>query len=404
MSQSVLGNISLCYELVWDRRRRCVAVRLFLEENENGLVDAQQLVTAIAQQWPMDAPLLILCTSSGTLLSALLDCNAPSNIWVQAHEHWLADPLFMDKLGAAKQRGLSTVWQGDPGHAPSTQQQALLRQVLLELTAEQALQAMRAAVKNPQSGLVETASASPVLADCMYGSLANKALIDHALDQQGAWAVSGWPTEEILHGYEASKLEPNKGVIESLINAVDADQSMDELEQRLGADPLLAYRFLRHVNSAAIGLKREADSLRLGLASLGYSKFRNWLTELFPNSSTERDLDPIRKSMVLRGRIMERLINTGAEEELRRELFLCAILSQIDLLLGEPLPDCLQRVPLPERVQQALINHSGPYASLLAMCKALESGNTSVVRGISETSMLPAEDVNLTLLHVLSDI
>ena len=39
--------------------------------------------------------------------------------------------------------------------------------------------------------------------------------------------------------------------------------------------------------------------------------------------------------MVLRARIMERLADAGAEDELRREVFMCGIFSQVDVLLGQ---------------------------------------------------------------------
>ena len=74
----------------------------------------------------------------------------------------------------------------------------------------------------------------------------------------------------------------------------------------------------------------------------------------------------------MRARLMEHLLDAGDEDTLRREVFLCGMLSQIDGLLGEPLRDALHRLPLSERVNGAILGHSGPYAPFLELASALE--------------------------------
>ena len=99
---------------------------------------------------------------------------------------------------------------------------------------------------------------------------------------------------------------------------------------------------------------------------------------------------------------MEHLCDAGAEDSLRREVFLCGIFSQLDLLLGEPLGTALHRLPLPGRIASAIIGQSGPYAPWLEVASALESHNTSMIHDVCEAHGMPADAVNRALLRTLA--
>jgi len=135
---------------------------------------------------------------------------------------------------------------------------------------------------------------------------------------------------------------------------------------------------------------------------LGYSRLRAWLMEQLPHASADTNLDPIRHTMVLRARIMERLADAGVEDDLRREVFLCGVFSQVDLLLGENLGAALHRLPLPGRVASAVVGRTGPYAPWLEVAAALEGRNTKVIREVCKAHQIPADEVNRALLRSLN--
>ncbi len=251
-----------------------------------------------------------------------------------------------------------------------------------------------AAVSGPQR--------SPMVAGSLYEGLASPALVEHALDQQSAWGVVGWPAEEILHTYRFKQMQPARHLVLALVQAIDADESMETIEHRMGNEPLLTYRFLRYANSAGLGLQREVDSVRQGLMAMGYTKLRAWLMAQLPHASSDPNLDPIRAHMVLRARIMERLADAGVEDNLRREVFLCGIFSQVDLLLGEPLGASILHLPLPGRVASAILGQTGPYAPWLEVATALESGSTRVIREVCQAHDMSPGEVNRALLRTLA--
>jgi len=406
MAQSVLGSVTLGYELIWNQKRRCSGVRLFVEADSHSAVDAQHLVAAITELWPESAPTLLLHVLSPTLLSGLLDHTPTQGVWLEIQDHWLSDALVAGRVRKARARGLPLVWHGEPGQAPDPTAADLFHKTLRMLTPHEALAALRVSLRQHQDGGVGAAQPglSPIVAGSLYEGLASQALLEHALDRQGVWGVAGWPAEEILHAYRFRQIQPSQHLLRALVKAIETDESLESLEHRMGDEPLLTYRFLRYANSAHLGARSEVTSVRQGLMVMGYTKLRTWLMEQMPHASSDPNLDPIRFAMVLRARIMERLADAGVEDDLRREVFLCGIFSQLDLLLGEPLGVAIHRLPMPGRIASAVVGQTGPYAPWLEVAAALESGNTRMIREVCRAHKMPADEVNRALLRTLASV
>jgi c-di-GMP-related signal transduction protein len=153
-----------------------------------------------------------------------------------------------------------------------------------------------------------------------------------------------------------------------------------------------------------LGARAEVDTIRRGLMVMGHSKLRDWLLAQLPHANSDLNLNPIRANMVLRARIMERLADAGVEDDLRREVFLCGVLSQLDLFLGEPLGAAIHSIPVPGRITSAIIGQSGPYAPWLEVARALESHNTHMIQDVCRAHKMPADEVNRALLRTLAAI
>ena len=188
------------------------------------------------------------------------------------------------------------------------------------------------------------------------------------------------------------------------MQAIDAEQSIDTFEAILGSDPVLAYRFMLYTNSAALGLRSGVDSLRRGLVMLGYGTLQRWLSDQLPHADTELDLQPVRTAMAMRGHLTEQLVEAGMGHELQREVYLCGLFSQLDLLLGDPLPASLRRLPLSDRIYQAIVGKTGPYAPSLALAQALETPDGATVRALCRSHDMELESVNRNLLRMLRDV
>jgi hypothetical protein len=404
MPHSILADVTLGYQPVWNQWRKRSGVRLLVDTGTQTDFKGQHLLKAIAELWPGCADRLLLSATSPALLNDLFQTNAAQSMGIEVQDNWLADRAFSSRIQQAQAGGTRLVWHGVPGQAPSADVQAWFHNVLRSLTPQEALRALQ--VAQGQRGKAgpssQQATRSPVVADSLYEGLGSPALVAHALDAQGAAGVVGWPTDEVLHSYHFKQIQPAHHLLLALVQAIDDDESMDAIEHHMGNDPLLAYRFLGYVNSAGLGLQREIDNLREGLMALGYSQLRAWAVEKLPHASNDPNLDPIRASIVLRARIMQELAAAGAQEHLRREVFMCGIFSQLDLLLDEPLATALHRLPVPQRVSDAILKNTGPYAPWLAVATALECGSTSVIREVCEMHGIAAQDVNHAMLRALN--
>ncbi len=404
MTLSVLGSVTLGYELIWNQKRHCCGVRLFVDtHNSHGTVDARHLAASLSELWPATAPTLLLQVHDPALLAGLLDHAPVPGMWLEVQDTQLSKPSLAASARKAQARGLPLVWSGDAGQAPPASTPVLFHKTLRTLTPHEALAALHASQQKQQAQQPKPAH-SPVVAGSIYEGLASQALLEHALDRQGAWAVTGWPVEEVLHAYRHKQLQPSRQLLRAVVAAIEADESLDVLEHRMGEEPLLAYRFLRYANSAHLGARCEVTTVRQGVMVMGYSKLRTWLMEQMPQANTDPNIDPIRCAMVLRARVMERLANAGLEDELRSEVFLCGILSQLDVLLGEPLGAAIHRLPLPGRIASAVVGQTGPYAPWLAVASALESSNTRMIREVCRAHKMPADEVNRALLRAVATV
>ena len=418
MAQSVLGSLTLGYQLLWNQLRQLAGVQLFVEADTGDgpvAVDAHHLLEAVRDAWSEQSPTLLLSVSSPALLADLLT-HAPTDApWIEIDERLLVqDPTLAQRVHQAHQRGLSLVWRGDSGERPSAALRTCFVKSMITLSADEALTGLRVSLQkhnnHDNSASAMSASArhalaalkSPVEKDQIYEAVASKALIEHCLDEQSAWGVAGWPMEDVLHNYRQQLIQPGHRAIVRLVEAVDGDESMEAIENILSEDPVLVYRFLRYANSAALGLRTSIESIRHGLMVLGYSLLRKWLLEQLPHATSDLNLQPIRTAITVRARLMEHLLNAGDGDDLRREVYLCGLLSQIDMLLGEPLNTALQRILVPERIISAILSNAGPYSPYLEIAMALESSNTQRTHRLCDAHKVELVDVNRALLRTLS--
>ncbi len=402
MVPSTLGQLILGYQLVWNRQRQVAAVQLFIRPHGKDPVEGAHFLRTVNQTWSEHGPDLLLTPETPALLVDLLDhAQTEGPPLVVQHVLLMHDPAVAAAVQRAHARGMPLLWRGAPGERPDTTMKTCFMRTMLGLTAGETIVGARDLLRQSPA---EASSQSPVTSGQIIESVPSRRMADYCLDQQAAWGVAGWPTDDVLLSHQRLPIQASHKAITRLIQQTDADASLELLEHTLADEPLLAYRFLRYTNSAAVGLRSGVESLRHGLMLLGLSRFKAWLVEQLPQAGNEPDMDPIRVAMVMRARLMENLLDAGDEDTLRREVFLTGMLSQIDGLLGEPLRDALQRLPLSDRVNGAILGGSGPYAPFLELAAALEYPNMDKVSGLCTTHDLSLSEVNRTLLRVLAQL
>jgi hypothetical protein len=403
MAAGVLQDVTLSYQVLWNAQRQVAGIKLNLEVLPGRQIEAVHLLTALQSAWHAKAPKLLLSTANAPLLAALLRLDLKPTMQLVVSAELLKDSTVERLVTSAKQRSLHLVWQGQPGQTPLLGQTATFAQQIVTLSPEQALMALRVSRHSRRGGGPPPGHLnSPVQAHQMVENLPSLVLAKHCLDEQRACAVIGWPVDDVLNTYQHARIQPSLTTVRAVLKAIETDISIDVLEPLLAQDPVLAYRFLRYVNSAGLGFDRAIDSLRQGLMVLGLSHTASWLRELAPQASQDVDFEPLRQGLALRSQFMSLLLDAGENDALRRELALCGLLSHIDWLLGESMASALRALPLHARITEALLSKEGPYWPFLAIARALENPYPTPPQTLCAQHSFDLEEVNRVLLQTLA--
>jgi EAL and modified HD-GYP domain-containing signal transduction protein len=222
---------------------------------------------------------------------------------------------------------------------------------------------------------------------------------------RGAAAVLGWPIDDVIissgnKGKAAGQTDLN--TIVELIHRVDTQEPIDKLEATLKRDPTLAFKLMRYINSPAFGLSVEISSFRHAIMMLGYARLKRWLALLLATASKDVNLKPVMFAAVRRGLLMEELVRSSGDEEMRNEMFICGVFSLLDRMFKQPFEELLKSIPVPERVYQALVEQTGPYQPFLDVVRAVEDGSPYDFRSSADNLMMSVSEINRAMLRALT--
>ncbi|MGH1460805.1 MAG: EAL and HDOD domain-containing protein [Neptuniibacter sp.] len=186
----------------------------------------------------------------------------------------------------------------------------------------------------------------------------------------------------LFQGYFLSKPEPIKGkklgsskilLMQMMVELQNPQATAQSVEQLVINDPLLTYRILRVVNSAAFSLRREIESLSHAISLLGFDQIRKWVS-LFLVTDTQDKPVELTNSMLVRGRMCELLAEMlGRDQPINN--FIAGLFSKLDVLLDMEMPELLEQVPLQSDVKAALMNHEGQLGEILHQVCKYEEGD-----------------------------
>jgi EAL and modified HD-GYP domain-containing signal transduction protein len=144
------------------------------------------------------------------------------------------------------------------------------------------------------------------------------------------------------------------------------------LVEHIRNDLSLSYKVLRYVNSAYVGLPKRVDSIDHAACMVGIDRIRTWAT-LIIMASGQTQATEILIIALVRAKMCERLGHRlGASSP--EKYFTMGLLSVLEALYESPMPDILDKLPLPEDIVEALINGTGEMGLVLSSVKAYEEG------------------------------
>lgn len=176
------------------------------------------------------------------------------------------------------------------------------------------------------------------------------------------------------------KLNPSQIALVRLLGMIIDDAETGEIENAFKLEPGLTVNMLRLTNSVSCGLSTKITSLRHAIAILGRRQLQRWLQLLIytnPKGSNAQGINPLLQLAATRGRLIELLADRvhPRNREFADHAFMVGIMSLMPTVLGLAMVDILARLPVAQRVKQALVEppeQSGQLGHLLLLAAATE--------------------------------
>lgn len=203
-------------------------------------------------------------------------------------------------------------------------------------------------------------------------------------------------------GRQSTGLNPVQGMILQLMDMVRKNTDVRQLEAVLKRDAALSYKLLRYINSAGFGLGTEIQSLRHAVTMLGYSPLYRWLSVLLTTASASAESPVLMQTAVIRGRFAELLGKSFLPKAEAENLFVAGMFSLLDRLVGLPMEEVLENIPLSEQVTEALLTRQGIYGPFLALAEACEINNNANIGALADSLFINAAQVNEAHLSAIA--
>ncbi len=289
-----------------------------------------------------------------------------SNIVIEILEHVEPDEEVMDALLSLKKRGYTLALDDyifDPLHEPFLKIVDIIKLDVADIGIDQLSDKIAQLKKYNVQLLAEKVETASEAEQCL---------------------AMGF---DLFQGYYFSypkivsgrKISGNQIAIVELANKLhQPNVEVGKLTELISHDVALSYKLLRYVNSAMYGFEREITSIDETVLILGRDTLVRLVHVVMAGSFSE-DSAHILEAALVRALMCEALAVELAKQSEKGTYFMMGLFSRLDALLGVPLIDALEELPIGEDVKQALLDGSGELGKVLGMViDYCEGGNDGV--------------------------
>ena len=390
---AVLGQVALGYSPFIDPKRTVSATRLTVFPIRPEVqLDAAQLLDAITGVWPATGGRVSLNVASESLLHDLMRAQPSGNVMIEVPAFMACDPAHSDVIRALHGRGNTLLIKGRPLQELPREVLPCFTYSIIDLSDDRRIDESPAGAARQSRSMGYAQAGVRTVAE-MDASFA-----------RGAALVLGWPIHDLVQPVKTSgrtAVQTDLQVIVELMQRLDSQEPIDKLELTLKRDPSLAFKLLRYINSPAFGLRVEISSFRHAIMMLGYQRLKRWLALLLASSSKDVNLKPLMFAALRRGLLMEELVRSSGDEEMRSEMFICGVFSLLDRMFHQPFEQLLGSIPVPERVYQSLVKGDGPFQPYVDVVRAAEDGSLYDFREAADRLMMGVAEINRAQLRAL---
>ena len=150
---------------------------------------------------------------------------------------------------------------------------------------------------------------------------------------------------------------------------------LKNLARTISQDVSISYKLLRYVNSTAMGLRQQVTSIERAVYLLGEQGSRRWISLAVLTGLGEDRTPELVKTSLIRAKFAELLGVACGREDRRSDYFLMGLFSLVDALLGRPMAEILEELPLAEDVRAGLLGEENLMRAVLDLIAAYEQGD-----------------------------
>ena len=187
-----------------------------------------------------------------------------------------------------------------------------------------------------------------------------------------------------------------------LFELVGNNAEAKDIEAVFKRDPALVVKLLGYINSAGMGLGRKVTSIAHAIQVLGYKQLYRWVALLLYTAGSHTAPAALMKTVLARSRFIEMLGRPLLPKHEQDNLFMVGMLSLLDVVFGQPLPEALARLPLPETIVRAILDREGILGYLLALAEAVEQGQRDRIEALASALRLTATTPDTPLTAILN--
>lgn len=147
----------------------------------------------------------------------------------------------------------------------------------------------------------------------------------------------------------------------------------DDIDDLVSTDLGMSYKLLRMANSSYLALERRVERTRDAIVYLGIDTVRAVAALLALSEVTDHPPEIVQLSLI-RARHCEELVRRQ-HPELTHAAFTTGLFSTLDTLLGLSMDQILLRIPIADRIADALRHRAGALGSVLEIVIAYERGD-----------------------------
>jgi EAL and modified HD-GYP domain-containing signal transduction protein len=152
------------------------------------------------------------------------------------------------------------------------------------------------------------------------------------------------------------------------------DMDFPSLEGIIRRDTFLTFTLLNYINSAYFALRDSVGSIMQALALLGEREVRRWASLVLMTFMGADKPSQVSMTSLIRGKFCECLAMKTDLAPKASELFMTGMFSMLDVLVGRPLYELLDRINVSKDIRVALTTGKNRHGEVLQLVLAYERG------------------------------